>query len=106
MPPSKSVARALCLLVLFSPGLPLTVQEAAAANLCGKRTKILNVLRKSYGEVPKFRALNHMGNVIEVLISKQQSWTVIVTLPNGLSCLVSAGRYWDRSVVALEGSGI
>ena len=100
------VPSALIVLVLFSAGLLLPAQEATAAGLCGKRTKLLNFLHRSYGELPKFRALTRDGNLVEVLISKHQSWTVIVTKPNGVSCLVSAGRYWERSADKPEGPGI
>ena len=97
--------RRLIVIVLVLAGLPLAAQEAAAA-LCGDRNKLLNALRKSYGERPKFRALTLDGNIVEVLVSKRRSWTVIVTSPNGVSCLVSAGQFWERSAAAPHGPGI
>ena len=36
------------------------------------------------------------GNVLEVATSSSGSWTIVVTLPTGLSCAVAAGEKWAR----------
>ena len=36
------------------------------------------------------------GNVIELLRSKDGStWTLLMTYPNGTSCVLRAGEYWE-----------
>ncbi len=35
------------------------------------------------------------GSINEVLASKDGSWTIIVTRPDGMSCVVAAGEAWE-----------
>ena len=40
--------------------------------------------------------LANNGGVLEILVSQSsESWTIIVTMPNGVSCLVAAGESWE-----------
>ena len=102
----KSILSTFAVLFLVSAVLPLEARPVAAALFCGKRTAVLNFLRKSYGEQPRFRAVTLAGNVVEVLISKHRSWTIITTSPDGVSCLMSAGRYWEHVAVKPKGPAI
>jgi hypothetical protein len=36
------------------------------------------------------------GAVLEVLTSDKGSWTIIVTRPDGTSCVVAAGEAWEN----------
>jgi hypothetical protein len=41
--------------------------------------------------------LSRNGNVLEVLKSdKAGTWTIIVTRPNGMSCVVASGEAWEE----------
>jgi len=35
------------------------------------------------------------GQVLELFASSSGSWTMVVTTPNGTSCLIAAGENWD-----------
>ena len=35
------------------------------------------------------------GSILEVLASKDGSWTISVTRPDGMSCVVAAGEAWE-----------
>lgn len=50
-------------------------------------------LLNKYKESPRHEALTSDGLALEVLVSKN-SWTIIVTKPNGMSCFVAAGEGW------------
>ena len=40
--------------------------------------------------------LANNGGVIEVLSSKAgNSWTIIITMPNGTACMIAAGENWE-----------
>ena len=40
--------------------------------------------------------LANSGGVIEVLSSKTgESWTIIITMPDGNTCLIAAGENWE-----------
>lgn len=39
--------------------------------------------------------LTNTGAVVELLQSGDGSWTLIMTMPNGFSCLMAAGQHWE-----------
>ena len=51
--------------------------------------------------------LTSTGSMLEVLTSPAGgSWTVIMTMPNGVSCLVAAGENWESVKPLVVGSGV
>ena len=40
------------------------------------------------------------GGLLEVVASKDGSWTIIVTTPNGMSCGVASGMSWENTAEA------
>jgi hypothetical protein len=49
--------------------------------------------------------LSSTGSMLEVLTSPAGiSWTIITTLPNGMSCLVAAGENWESMMPFVVGS--
>ncbi len=71
---------------------PPTVQAQA---MCGDRTEVVSKLKKGYSETPVSIGLASNGAVIEVFASTKGSFTIIMTRPNGLSCLMAAGDSWE-----------
>lgn len=57
------------------------------------------MLEARYGELSAGVGLNSDGRLTELLTSKDgATWTLIVTSPNGVSCLVASGESWqDRA---------
>ncbi len=52
------------------------------------------------------------GQLLEVLVSRKGTWTMLVTQPHGPSCIVATGQGWelmrqpgDYGVSALPGDG-
>ena len=40
--------------------------------------------------------LTNKGAVVEVLTNQNgTTWTIIITMPNGVSCMVAAGEGWE-----------
>lgn len=63
---------------------------------CHRHDIIANMLANKYQEHPIAFGLNGDGGMVEVFASPDGStWTILVTGPNGQSCIVSAGRNWD-----------
>ena len=73
----------------------------------GMRPEIIALLAKKYAEAPVAIGLSSNGGVVEVLSSmKNQSWTMIITMPDGNSCLMAAGENWETiKTVAYLGPG-
>ena len=75
---------------------PASAQGAPAA--CGARDGLLSQLESKYGEVPV--AIGVTGGVtggalIELLTAKDGlTWTIILTTPKGVSCLIASGEGW------------
>ena len=73
-----------------------TPQAGAQTAACGERSAVLTTLKGKYAEKPESMGLAGNGTVVEVLSSEDGTWTIIMTAPNGVSCLLAAGDYWRR----------
>lgn len=85
-------------LVATSLALP-----ASAQSVCGERNKFLEHLGGNYQEGPIAMGLVSDGNVLEVLASNGGSWTIIVTRPDGKSCVVATGDGWEDVPLLVAG---
>ena len=81
-------------------------QAASAQTVCGQRDAVITGLEKRYAEKPISMGLANNGTVVEVYASETGTWTIIMTHPNGLSCLVAAGEGWEDLAPAIAGAGI
>ena len=81
---------------------------AQAAPNCGKRDDVLAQLAKSYKEAPVGIGLANNGGLIELLTADTgTTWTLIITMPNGPTCLVVAGQEWQQQqLTVLNGPAI
>ncbi len=69
---------------------------ANAQMMCGERNTILTTLEKTYSETPVSMGLASNGAIIEILASPLGTFTIILTRPNGLSCVMAAGESWEN----------
>lgn len=68
---------------------------ASAQMVCGQRDDILETLARKYQERPAAIGVESTGGLIEVLADiKSGSFTIIVTTPRGMSCLLASGEGW------------
>ena len=72
--------------------LPWTAQ---AQMVCGKRSDMVAGLEKNYSEAPVSIGLASNGSVIEIFASPKQTWTIVMTRPDGQSCVLMAGESWE-----------
>lgn len=67
----------------------------AATAACQQRDDVLKHLAGKYSEAPVAVGVTNTGGLVEVLSSGEEgTWTIIVTSPTGLSCLMAAGEGW------------
>lgn len=72
--------------------LPATAQQV----YCDERPAVIDYLSTQFDEQPLAIGLANNGGVIEILASRaRDSWTLIITQPNGMSCLIAAGENWE-----------
>jgi hypothetical protein len=74
----------------FSPA------PAQAQQVCAERIGVLKQLDKAHNEAPQALGLTASGQVVELLTSDKGTWTIIVTAPTGMSCLIAAGESWEN----------
>ena len=90
---------AACLGLTLAPAAILGSFEAAAQGsspaACSPRTDVVGHLAKKYGEAPVALGVTNKGGLVEVLTTGDgNTWTIIVSMPNGTSCMVAAGEGW------------
>jgi hypothetical protein len=70
--------------------------DGTEENNCGKRNTILSFLSTKYSEKPIAMGVAANGGLIEVLSSNEGStFTIVVTMPKGNTCMVAAGEGWE-----------
>lgn len=80
------------LLVVF---LLLFIQPAPAQGPCDLRESVVRLLSKKYQEAPVASGITNQGSLVEVLTdARGGTWTIIITSPQGMSCLVFSGESW------------
>lgn len=64
---------------------------------CGPRATVVERLSEGYGETRRSVGLGSNNAVVEVFASDETgTWTITVTRPNGLTCLVASGRSFEN----------
>jgi hypothetical protein len=96
-----SVTKALC----ASLGLIALTASAATAQTarnCAPRDTVVERLASKYGENRQSMGLGANNAVVEVFASSATgSWTITVTSPTGLTCLVASGQHFEELAEAL-----
>ena len=86
--------------------LVTTTDVAAQGRNCGPREAVGTRLAEGYGETRQSMGLGSNNAVIEVFASDETgSWTITVTQPNGLTCLVASGQGYEQLAEALPAKG-
>lgn len=82
------------IVAVFFSAAPLLAQSQA----CDSRLRMVERLAEQYGEVPTGYGVSSAGALVELLVSGpealRQTWSIIVTVPGGRTCLQAAGEGW------------
>jgi hypothetical protein len=81
-------------------GSSLVSPADAAAKLCGDRGQILKRLEQGHDERPQALGLSADGGVLEILVSPEGGWTILVTYPKRPTCVVAVGEAWQMLQLA------
>jgi hypothetical protein len=72
----------------------------AAPMYCAPRNDVLGKLADSRHEQPSSVALTNDGQLLEVLKSDNGlAWTMLITTPKGMSCVVAEGDDWQNKKI-------
>lgn len=84
--------------LIATAGVLATATAAEAQLLCSERENVIEKLSRGYHEKPVAMGLTSTGAVVEILSSSGErgaTWTMIVTRPDGVSCVMATGESWQ-----------
>ncbi len=85
-------------LILFSG-------EVVAAPQCNDRDSMLEHLENKYKEAVVGMGVTPSGALIELITSeKGETWTIVLSMGNGVTCLLASGENWKSKKWELEGA--
>lgn len=80
--------------------------SAQAVTVCSTHAEVTKRLDKRLAQAPVAVGLANGGRVIEVFSSEDgDTWTIVLTQPNGKTCLVANGEAWLSLPMKLRGPG-
>ena len=80
--------------------LGIAATSASAEMLCGEREKIITELQNTWEEDRTAIGLSNNGGVLEVYASEKGTWTLLLTMPEGQTCMIGAGEHWETMQIA------
>jgi hypothetical protein len=94
---SRLTAAALVGLVAFAaPALAQAPPQTAVAPACHSHADLSEMLNQKYAEQPSALGVQANGHLVEVFVSADgASWTIVITRPDGWSCIVAVGEHWE-----------
>ena len=72
---------------------------------CGDRNDLLTQLKDKYKETPTGIGMTGQGSVVELMTAENGSWTLVISFPNGRSCLMATGEGWELWQARMAGKG-
>ena len=80
---------------------PFIVATPASAQMyCSDRASIIEQLENRYGETRQSMGLQQGRGLVEVWASEETgTWSIVVTSPQGVTCLMAAGEAFQEDTV-------
>ena len=76
--------------------LTAPLAHAQQSNNCAQRDMVVERLASKYGESRQSIGLGSNNAVVEVFASLDTgTWTITVTMPTGMTCIVAAGQAFE-----------
>ena len=91
----RNTAAATIAVTILLAGTSVMSDGADAANTrCGNHKDVVAFLGKKYKETRIGMGLINAGQMMELYISAEGTWTMLITRPDGLSCFGPVGKNW------------
>ena len=105
MSPERTDMKLKFAMLVTSLFMPLAA--AAQGQNCGNRDLVVERLTTKYGESRQSIGMAPKGRVVEVFASHETgTWTITVTMPNGITCLVASGQAFETLDEPIAPAGI
>lgn len=77
----------------------VSAQSAFAGSNCATHAKVQSVLLERFGETRRAMGMNENQQIAEIYASSRTgSWTVVITVPNGPSCVATSGQNYSDQI--------
>lgn len=96
----NKITMVLALLTLTTVAAPAMAQQQMP---CAERSALVGELKEKYKEASQGVGMTGNGAVMELMTSEAGSWSLVVTMPNGKSCLIATGSGWEQVPVKVAG---
>ena len=84
------------LLGLAAPALAQAPPQTPLTPACHSHADLAEMLNQKYAEQPSALGVQSNGHLVEVFVSHDgTSWTIVITRPDGWSCIVAVGEHWE-----------
>jgi hypothetical protein len=84
----------------------LVAGSASAMPHCGERADLVTALADRYSENHVASGLQSATGLMEIWVSEQEgTWTILMTRPDGQTCVLVTGTHWLETVDAEMPSG-
>lgn len=98
------ISLGLTVLVFAAMMISLKVTDASAQNACFERGALIKHLGGKFDEAPVAAGLAANGSVLEVFTSPDGiTWTIVLTQPNGATCVMASGESWMGMPIPVKG---
>lgn len=82
----------------------LTIASPAPAqSYCGPRDDVIEMLADKHDESPRAAGIVAGTTMMEVWAAPGGSWTIFLTGPEGVACMVAAGEDFSLALVTPDG---
>lgn len=98
----KPMLRAAVIASLAVPLMSAMPAVGQTSSSCAPRDQVVKRLAERYGESRQSIGIGQRGMVMETFASADTgSWTITVTNPSGVTCLVASGQSYEMLAEAL-----
>ena len=75
--------------------LVASAQPTQAQMVCGKRLDIVKALEDGHSEQRTAAGISGNGGLVELFTAGTGTWTLLLTVPGGPTCLLGSGEEWE-----------
>jgi hypothetical protein len=92
---TRSLTLTAAALALSAAAMTSPAAAQNAQMVCGERVEIVNALESGHHEKKAAAGLSGNGGLVELFTGEAGTWTLLLTLPGGPTCLLGAGEAWE-----------
>lgn len=89
--------------IIAAAVIATSASPSTAGPPCGRHEEVTKALTSKYQETRRVLGVINSRHVMEIFLSPEGTWTVLVTDTNGMSCITASGDAWQEVSVTVAG---